>query len=126
MMPTSSRIALISLLAGAVYFWLFNHTPSGTDCRKSTSPDDRYTAELCVLKWRGHGNAEYVGRVFDARNGRLLAQHTFATPVPTIMWSRYEGESVLFSLGDGGDDSTQVDLPPSAWDRILAARPRLF
>ncbi|MFP3565316.1 hypothetical protein [Paraburkholderia sp. SIMBA_030] len=117
--------ALLALIFGAPYFIVFDHTPPGTDCKKSSSPDGSYTAELCMLKWYGRGNAEYVGRVFDAGSGKLLAQHTFITPVPTIMWSDYEGESVLFSIGDGGDKSTYVDLPPSKWDRLLAARPRL-
>lgn len=78
-----------------------------------------------MLRWLGRGDAQYVGRVFDAASGKLLAQHTFRTPVPTIMWSSYEGDAVLFSVGDGGDASTYVKLPPSRWDMILAARPRL-
>jgi hypothetical protein len=119
------RTAILAMIVGTLGFVLLDTTPHGTECQDSQSPDGKYSAQLCMLKWLGRGNARYVGRVFDAKSRKLVAQHTFTTPVPTISWSSYEGETVLFSIGDGGDESTYVDLPPSSWNRLLAARPRL-
>jgi len=117
--------ALVMVTIGMIYFLAFNHTPPGTECQHSKSPDGLYIAERCLLDWVPGGNSKYVGRLFDAASGHLVAQHTFATPVPTILWSSHEGETVLFSVGDGGDDATYIPIPPSTWDRLLAARPRL-
>ncbi|MFP3567632.1 hypothetical protein [Paraburkholderia sp. SIMBA_030] len=136
---TRRRVALLALIAiGALYFALFNRTPHGTKCQRSTSPDGVYMAERCLLVRIPGGNSEYVGRLFNAKSGKLLAQHTFSTPVPDLSWSsgvtyslkpdgpvHYFGPSVGFSIGDGSDDSTYISLPPSGWDRLLAARPRL-
>jgi hypothetical protein len=131
-------LTAIVVVVGVLYFGLFNHTPHGTECQKSASPDGLYVGERCLLDWVPGGSSEYVGRVLDAKNGKLLAQHTFSTPVPDLSWSsgvnysvepdgplRYIGPSVGFSIGDGGDDSAYISLPPSMWDRLLAARPRL-
>lgn len=66
-----------------------------------------------------------VGRVYIAQTGRLIAQHTFSTPIPEISWNSYSEAYVSFSKGDGGDDSVYISLPPSFVDRMLAARPHL-
>jgi hypothetical protein len=117
--------ALVAITIGIIYSFAFNHTPPGTECQSSKSPDGLHIAQRCLLDWVPGGNSKYVGRLFDANSGQLLAQHVFATPVPTIMWSSSEDETVLFSVGDGGDDATYIPIPPSTWDRLLAARPRL-
>ena len=119
------RAALFAVVVGVLSFCLTDHTPHGTECKKSTSPNGLYTAERCLLGWVPGGNSEYVGRVFDAKSGKKLAQHTFSTPVPEIAWYNYIDLYVSFSSGDGGDDATYISLPPSKWERFLAARPRL-
>jgi hypothetical protein len=119
------RFAPIAVIIGMLYFGLFNHTPHGTECDSSISPDNRYIAERCLLRWMPGGNSEYVGRVSDRQTGKLLAQHTFSTPVPELQWFSYSDAYVSFSNGDGGDNSVYIELPPSLWDRLLASRPRL-
>lgn len=121
----------------ALYFGLFNHTPPGSECKKSTSPDGIYIAERCFLEVQSFrdGDARYVGRLFDAGSGKLLAEHTFITPVPDLFWSpgfrsgepvaHYVSPSVNFSRGGEEGDGSDISLPPSLWDRLLAARPRL-
>jgi hypothetical protein len=118
------RAALFAVVV-VLYFFLTDRTPNGTECQKSASPDGLYTAERCLLMWVPGGNSEYVGRVFDAKRGKKLAQHTFSTPDPEISWHSYTDVYVSFSIGDGGDDATYISLPPSRWERFLAARPRL-
>jgi hypothetical protein len=136
---TFKRVALIAVGIGVIYFFFFNHTPQGTHCKRSKSPDGLYTAERCLLGWDPGFSSDYVGRLFDAKRGKLLAEHTFSTPVPDLFWSpgmfyssdpnspviRYAGPSVVFSSGDLVDGDSGISLPPSSWDRLLAARPRL-
>jgi len=131
-------VVLVGFAAiGVLYFGLFNRIPHGTECEKSSSPDGIYIAERCFLEVQSFrsGNAKYVGRLFDAENGKLLAEHTFITPVPDLFWSpgfrsgepspHYVGPSVNFSRGGEDGDGSDISLPPSGWDRLLAARPRL-
>ncbi|MBB5421905.1 hypothetical protein HDG40_000046 [Paraburkholderia sp. JPY158] len=134
------RAALLVGLIAGLYFGLFDHTPHGRECRNSAPVDGIYRAELCLLRWAPgrSGSPEYVGRLFDAKSGRLLAQRTFSTPVPDLFWStglryslnpysppRYLGPSVEFSRGDAGKGDARISLPPSFWDKLAAARPRL-
>jgi hypothetical protein len=122
---SSKRAVFFAGVVGVLFFGLTDHTPHGTECKKSTSPNGLYTAERCLLEWVPGGNSEYVGRVFDAKSGKKLAQHAFSTPDPQIAWYSYTAIYVSFSIGDGGDDATYILLPPSKWERFLAARPRL-
>jgi hypothetical protein len=132
------RVVCGSTVIGILYFTLFDTTPRGTECERSTSPNGLYVAERCVLRWLPRGDSKYVGRLFDAKSGRKLAQHTFSTPVPDLSWylgmdysPKDDGvlihapPSVGFSIGDGGDDATFISLPPSTWDKLWAARPHL-
>lgn len=119
------KVILTLLLMPLVGIFFFNPTPRGEQCRKSTSPDGIYIADLCLLVWVPGGDSRYVGRVYRAQTGRLLAQHTFSTPTPEISWNSYGDIYVSFSKGDGGDDSVYISLPPSLIDRLLAARPHL-
>ena len=119
------RVVCGSTVIGILYFTLLDTTPRGTECERSTSPSGLYVAERCVLRWVPRGDSKYVGRLFDAKSGRKLAQHTFSTPVPQIAWFDYTDLYVSFSIGDDGDGSPYISLPPSKWDRILAARPHL-
>jgi hypothetical protein len=125
MRPFFKRAALSATVVGVLYFVLFDTTPRGDECERSTSPDDLYIAERCVLQWVPGGDSKYVGRIFDAKSGKKLAQHTFSTPVPQIAWFDYTDVYVSFSIGDDGSDSPYISLPPSKWDRLLAARPHL-
>jgi hypothetical protein len=131
------RAALIAVITGVGYFGIFNHTPQGTNCKSSKSPDGLYIAERCLLAWDPGFSSDYVGRLFDAKTGKLLAQCSFSTPVPEILWSpgfyssgrsstmEYIGPSVVFSRGDPDSGDSGISLPPSKWDQLLAARPRL-
>lgn len=121
----SKQVALLAAVAGVLFLCVTDRTPNGTECQKSASPEGLYTAERCLLKWIPEGNSEYVGRVFDTKSGRKLAQHTFSTPDPQIAWYSHTAIYVSFSIGDGGDDATHILLPPSRWDRLMASRPRL-
>ncbi|HIH2622737.1 TPA: hypothetical protein ACYLIB_006710 [Burkholderia cenocepacia] len=124
-MTNSSKIICTLLFAALIGIFAFDRTPQGKECRKSTSPDGIYIADLCLLTWVPGGDSRYVGRVYRAQTGRLLAQHTFNTPTPEISWNSYSDAYVAFSKGDGGDDSVYIPLPPAFIDRLLAARPRL-
>ncbi|MBI0329513.1 hypothetical protein GIY62_20890 [Burkholderia plantarii] len=136
-MKLFKRMVLFVAAVGMLSFCLTERTPHGTDCQKSASPDELYIAERCLLKWIPGGNSEYVGRVFT-KNGKLLAQRTFSTPVADFIWSdgvcasdgpelpeECTGPGVLFSRGDPSQGDSSISLPPSWWDRFLAARPRL-
>jgi hypothetical protein len=136
MKPLFKRAALCVALLGALYFSLFDTTPQGRECERSTSPNGAYVAERCVLRWIPSFESKYVGRLFDAKSGKKLAQHTFATPVPELRWSpgmdySRNDDGVLMhlppsvSFSRGGDDDSDIALPPSTWDRLLAARPHL-
>ncbi len=119
------KIAYTLLIAALIGIFIFDRTPKGEECRKSISPDGIYLANLCLLAWVPGGNSQYVGRVFRAQTGRLIAQHTFSTPPPEISWNSYGDVYVSFSKGDGGDGSVYISLPPSFIDRLLATRPHL-
>jgi len=124
-MKLSFKRAALFALVVVLYFSLIDQTPHGAECQKSTSPDGFYTAERCLLHWHPGGDSDYVGRVYDAKSGKLLAQRTFSTTVPEISWLSYEGAIVSFSIGDVDVGDADIPLPPSRWDRLLAARPHL-
>jgi hypothetical protein len=118
------RVTLCAAVIGVLYFSLFDTTPQGTECHKSTSPNGAYSAERCLLHWHPGSNSDYVARVFDVKTGKKLAQRSFSTTDPEISWFSYDKVYVLFSMG-GDDEVALVMLPPSKWDKLLAARPRL-
>lgn len=91
------RITLLTVTIGTLYLLLFDQTPRGTECQKSTSPDRSYIAERCLLNWIPGGNSEYVGRVSDAETGKVLVQRSFSTPVPETLW--FESGNMTFSRG---------------------------
>src|ERR1700738_4943578 len=130
-----NRTVIFAVGVAVLSLCLIDHTPLGTECERSASPDVLYTAERCLLKWVPGGNSEYVGRLFDAKSGKKLAQRRFSTPAPDLMWSphiyyslrpetppRYTGPSVQFSSGDPVSGNSGIFLPPSKWDKFLAAR----
>ncbi|MFP6558547.1 hypothetical protein WJ542_09515 [Paraburkholderia sp. B3] len=112
---------------------MFDDTPHGTKCERSNSPDGKFIAERCMFGMEGRAGNDYVGRLYDEKNGRLLAQHTFVAYADDIqvLWTgfgeeeKHYNKSVMFIKGDGGDDQTYIDLPPSSWEKIRAMRPRL-
>lgn len=116
------RIALFAVVLGGLYLCLFNRTPRGDSCVSSTSANGVYIAELCLLTWSSRDIPEYVGRLYDAKSGKMLVQSVFLTSDPEIRW--FKTGDLAFSRGDGGDGSGFVTLPPSSWDKLLAARPR--
>ncbi|QIE26441.1 hypothetical protein SBC1_42820 (plasmid) [Caballeronia sp. SBC1] len=121
MKPILKRVVLCAAVVGVLYFSLFDTTQHGTECHKLTSPNGIYIAERCLLQWVPGGDSKYVGRVLDAKSGKKLAQHTFSTPEPTILW--FVDGTMSFSTG--GDDDAFITLPASTWDKLLAARPHL-
>ncbi|WP_322058602.1 hypothetical protein [Paraburkholderia sp. J63] len=105
----------VSTLA-LIYFFITHRSDSkASSCVRSTSPDRLYIAEECRLDWNHRDNPEYVGRVYGAASGKLIARRTFSTPSPKIMWA---DNYVQFQIG--GDDDDLVMLPPSLYDRINA------
>lgn len=92
------------------------------ECERSRSPGGQYLAERCLVQWRGPDDSDYVGRVYDARSGTLLVERSFNTPVPELFW--WKSEAVSFSRG--GDESSTVCLPPTAYDRFNALLPSLL
>ncbi|MGF6964327.1 hypothetical protein OKW43_001332 [Paraburkholderia sp. WC7.3g] len=106
------------LPVGFAVFLVVAHTDSrdASECIKSTSKNGRYTAERCLLQWRGGNNPDYIGQVYDATSGKLLVRRTFSTTVPELIW--LDDDGVSFSRG--GDDASFVKLPPSLYDRMMA------
>lgn len=111
------KIAIAVAIVALGYFFFTHRADSQAySCIRSTSPDGRYLAEECTLDWDHGDNPKYVGRLYDAASGKLLARRTLHTPVPGITWVN---NSLLFS--SGGDDEDMVPLPPSPYDRFNAA-----
>ena len=136
-MPSKTvSVCLVGALAVAIF--LVDHTPRGKDCTQSISHDQIYMAELCVLQALPRDESTYIGRLYDAKTNKKLAQRTFSSPSPELYWSKgwcsqignepkeCFGPSVVFSRGDPDTGDNSIDLPPSWWDRLLAMRPRLF
>jgi hypothetical protein len=130
------RPMAIALALSLFFFAVFDLTSPGSNCKRSVSPDGLYRAERCTLEWNPGGSSNYVGRLFDAKTGKLLAQRTFTTAVPDLFWSsgvsypdssqtvKQIGPSVEFSRGDPDDGESGIQIPPSLWDKLLATRPR--
>ena len=94
--------------------WLRSHAH---DCERKQSSDGVYIAELCLLMDNGH-DADYVARIYAARNGVLLAERTFDTTQADMEW--FDGQ-VTFQ--HGGDADSWITLPPSMLDRLRAKLP---
>ncbi|QBQ96353.1 hypothetical protein [Paraburkholderia pallida] len=110
-------IAIAIAVLALIFLFITHRSDSRAyDCTRSTSPNGRYIAEECTLDWNRGDNPKYVGRVFDAASGKLIARQIFRTPVPEIMW----GDSYLL-FQRGGDGEGLVNLPPSRYERINAA-----
>jgi hypothetical protein len=117
---SARRIVSLALLGVAVNYWTSVDLRSKAhDCRRTPSDGGHYIAELCLLRWNPGNDSDYVGRVYDAKNRELLAERTFSTPVPELLW--WKEDNVSFSRG--GDDSSWVILPPSLYDKLLAKLP---
>lgn len=113
-------IAITAVLIFALQYWTNARVRSNaSDCKKASSDSGHYTAELCLLQWNPGDDSEYLGRVYDSRNGELLVERTFSTPVPQLSW--WKDENVSFSRG--GDEASLVTLPPSLLDRLRARLP---
>ncbi len=87
------------------------------DCQRKKSDDGQYVAELCLLRDNGH-DADYVGRVYDAKDGRLLVERTFDAAETELSW--FNGQ---VSFMRGGEDSNTVRLPASWIERLRARMP---
>ena len=127
------------VLVGFIAFVLFtDHTTRGLECKESISPGDEYIAEVCGLRWVSGGQSTYVGRLYSAKTGAKLAQRVFDAPEARISWSdgvcvpdparktkECFGPSVGFTRGETSAGDPDIPLPPSQWDRLLAARPTI-
>jgi hypothetical protein len=110
------KLAIAIAVLALVYFFATHRSDANaTSCVRSTSPNGLYIAEECMLDWNRRDNARYVGRVYEAASGKLIARRTFHTPVPEITWV---DNHLLFQAG--GDDDDLVVLPPSLYDHINA------
>lgn len=90
-----------------------NNRMSPTRCHPSTSEDGKYKGVLC----------DRVVRIYSAETGEILAERTFEKPydtgdLPTVGWDKYKNIAVF-----SNDDSQNIRLPPSWWDRALAHLP---
>ena len=128
-------VVLVGFIALVVFT---DHSARGIACQKSTSSDGIYIAEVCGLKWVSGGDSTYVGRLYSAKTGAKLAQRVFDAPETDLFWSdgvcardgvnktkECFGPSVLFIRGDPSAGDSEILLPPTLWDRLLAARPTI-
>ncbi len=109
---------VIAAVAALAYAWGVDRRSKARECEKSRSPDGLYVAERCLVQWKGGNDPDYVGRVYDAKSGRLLVERSFSTPVPELSWWK---NTVSFSRG--GDEASEVYLPPSLYDRFKVLLP---
>jgi len=116
---TFAKIVVVAAMIALVVNYAFDiRLRSGAhDCERKSSNDGRYVAELCLLRDNGH-DADYVGRVYDARNNELLVERTFDAPETELLW--FSGQ---ISFMRGGDDSDAIHLPPSWLDRLRSKLP---
>jgi hypothetical protein len=87
------------------------------DCERKQSDDEKYIAELCLLRDNGH-DADYVGRVYDAKDGQLLVERTFNAAETELSWLNGQ-----VSFMRGGKNYDVVRLPTSWMERLLAKTP---
>ncbi|MEX3669164.1 hypothetical protein AB3X82_13305 [Paraburkholderia phenoliruptrix] len=87
------------------------------DCERKQSDDGKYIAELCLLRDEGH-DADYVGRVYDAKDGQLLVERTFNAAETELSWLNGQ-----VSFMRGGENYDVVRLPASWMERLLAKAP---
>lgn len=112
---TGRRIALFTAFILAAHYLLNAKLRANAhDCQTQVSDQGgKYIAQLCTLR-----DGIYVGRVYDAMTHTLLVERTFASPEPQLSWT---GEQISFQFG--GDDASEVTLPPSLYDKLLAKIP---
>ncbi|CAH2914663.1 MAG: hypothetical protein CPSOU_2537 [uncultured Paraburkholderia sp.] len=70
------------------------------DCERKPSDDGKYIAELCLLRDNGH-DADYVGRVYDAKDGELVVERTFDAAEPELSW--LNGQVSFMRVGENYD-----------------------
>ena len=121
--PSVIRKCGAALLTVAIVVVVVDYTSSvllrsnARDCQRTQSDNGAYIAELCLLRDNGH-DADYLGRVYAAQGGALLADRTFDTPESGIYW---DNESVAFERGGTGD--SLIFLPPTMLDGLRARLP---
>lgn len=128
-MSRGKKVLLAALGVWACYLWGFDRSPMGKDCYKSISPDKKYYATLCFRTYERFSEVTYedapynfVARLYENKTGRILAITTFNSPEPQFLWGK---DYLLLQRGGVDGDGSNLDLPPSRMDRILANRPRL-
>ena len=90
----------------------------GHECIDATSQDGRYRAQSCVTG--GNGSVEYyVGRLYDAHSGRLLARTDFESMDGGEPLFIPDGNGVFFRGGAEG----AIHFPPSWRDKLRAVIP---
>jgi hypothetical protein len=109
---------IVALVIVGGYFIVRDPDSMARQCSRATSPNGQYVAELCLIRWGGGSNPEYLGRVYESKTGKLLVRRRFHTPVPELEWWKDE-----VSFSRGGDDASYVKLPPTLYDRLVADLP---
>ncbi|MFD1554180.1 hypothetical protein ACFSHT_00875 [Paraburkholderia silviterrae] len=112
-------LACFTLITLTSYVFDARRRARATECVNATSHNGLYRAQSCLTGTRGNVG-DYVGRLYEARTGNLVAETTFDSMdggVPDFM---DDDHAVLF---DGGGDSGLIYIPPSLLDRLRAKIP---
>lgn len=119
MVRKCGAVLLTSAIVGVVIDYTSNVwlRSNAHDCQRKQSENGAYIAELCLLRDNGH-DADYLGRVYAAHGGALLAKRTFDATEADIYWDR---GSVAFKRGGNGDDL--ILMPPTLLDGLMARLP---
>lgn len=89
------------------------------ECIDTISHNRLYRAQSCITNVSGN-LVSFVGRLYDVRDGRLIAETTFDSMDGGVPDFADDDHAVLF---DGGGDSGLTYIPPSLVDRLRAKIP---
>jgi hypothetical protein len=93
------------------------------DCIEATSKSGLYRAESCVTGMDGNA-VLYVGRLYDARRGVLLARTDFDSVDSRLPEFSPDERSVIFRRGEGdGSGTGYINIPPNWLERLKAKIP---
>jgi hypothetical protein len=93
------------------------------ECYEVTSPSGLYRAQSCATGVDGNV-VFYVGRLYDARPGVLLARTDFGSVDSRLPAFLPDERSVLFRRGEGDGAGTGfINIPPNWLERLKAKIP---
>jgi hypothetical protein len=93
------------------------------ECIDVVSPSGLYRARSCVTGVDGNV-VFYVGRLYDARRGVLLARTDFDSVDSRLPEFSPDERSVIFRRGEGdGSGTGYINIPPNWLERLKAKIP---